>query len=95
MSTLIGVARRAMDRRMVDQFRSVKDFQIRVDAFKDTFDDPRKLTLRRLLRQWVGTHRALAVFLFVVFALAGSGFGYMVTEKVIAIHASWLERHHQ
>ncbi len=95
LSTLIGVARRAMDRRMVDQFRSVKDFQIRVDAFKDTFDDPKKLTLRRLLRQWVGTHKALAIFLFAVFALAGSGFGYMVTEEVIAFHASWLERHHQ
>jgi hypothetical protein len=92
LGTLVMMARRAMDRRMVDQFRSVKDFQIRVDAFKDTFDDPKQLTLRRLLRQWIGTHKIGAVLLFLLVTLATSAFAYLVTEKVMFYRALWEER---
>ena len=87
LNTLLTVARRALDRRAVDQFRSVKEFQMRVDAFKDTFDDPTKLTLRRLFRHWSRQHKTATFFIFLIFILAGAACGYLLTQKMGAYRA--------
>jgi serine/threonine protein kinase len=65
---LVAVSKRAIDKKALDRFHSVKEFQMRVDAFKDTFEDPVHITLRRLFRQWLQKHKlAIIVTVFLVF----------------------------
>jgi hypothetical protein len=82
LNPLIRAARRAFDLRAADQFRSVKEFQKRVDAFKDTFDDPAQLTLRRLLRQWIQRHKTFSLVLLLLLVLAGTIGGLYFSGKL-------------
>ena len=65
----VDVARRALDAKAADKFHSVREFQTRVDVFKDSFQDPAQLTLGRLFAQWLHRHR-IAVIIAVALILA-------------------------
>ena len=69
VSSLISVAKHALDKRAADKFTSVKEFQMRVDAFKDSFHDPVSLTLQRLLVQWARLQRQKLLLVAAVFVL--------------------------
>jgi len=64
--TLVDTARRALDRKAADKFSSVREFQTRVDVFKDAFLDPTQLTLARLFARWMRQHKVAIIIIGVL-----------------------------
>ncbi len=75
VSALASIAKRALDPKVAGRFYSVRELQMQVDAFKDSFDDPSRVTLKTILRQWVYLHRtALIVAGIVIVVALAAGF---------------------
>ena len=53
MNALAAIARRALDEKAAGRFFSVRELQMQVDAFKDSFDAPAQVTLKTIARQWL------------------------------------------
>ncbi len=69
IQSLLVIAKRAFDKKAGDRFHSVREFQTRADAFKDSFEDPSHITLRRVLAQWL-KRRAVLVLVLLAIVLA-------------------------
>lgn len=91
LKTLVSVARRALDPRAPDQFQTAREFQIQVDAFKDSFEDPLRLTLRRLLRHWMLSHKAAAAVVLALLVLAAGVLGVGARQKYLEYRARQIE----
>ena len=91
LQTLIAVARRAFDRRTPNQFRSVREFQTQVDAFKDSFEDPVRLTLRRLLAHWARGHRVFATIAITLLLAAAAAGGVTIARRITVYRAQQAE----
>ena len=72
VTALAGIATRALNPKLAGRFYSVRELQKQVDAFKDSFDDPTRVTLETILRQWISRHRTtlIVVGLALILALA-------------------------
>jgi serine/threonine protein kinase len=91
VKTLVNLACRALDRRKVDQFQSVREFQTQVDAFKDTFEDPARLTLLRVLHHWTPGQKAAAAMVIFFLMVAFGALGFGAAQKYFAYRAHQLE----
>ena len=92
VKTLVTVACRALDPRAHDQFQSVREFQTQVDTFKDTFEDPARLTLLRVLHYWTPGRKAAAAAVLAFLVLGIGALGFSVGQKYLAYRAHQLEQ---
>ena len=91
LKTLVTVARRAFDRRTPNQFHSVREFQTLVDAFKDSFEDPLRLNLRRLLWHWARGHKFIATITVILLFAAATAAGISIGRRITVYHAQQAE----
>ena len=81
VNALAAIAKRALDPKLAGRFYSVRELQMQVDAFKDSFDDPARVTLETILRQWVSRHRRALVIAAIALVLALAGGIWLATQR--------------
>ena len=90
--TLLAVARHALDAKAADKFHSVREFQTRVDVFKDSFHDPTQLTLARLFAQWMHRYKialiVIAALVITLAAILGTGVVRNLLEAIPSAETS-------
>jgi hypothetical protein len=73
VNALAAIAKRALSPKAAGRFYSVRELQMQVDAFKDSFDDPARVALRTILRHWVYRHRTALIVTAVLLVLGVAG----------------------
>ncbi len=81
VNALAAIAQRALNPKVAGRFFSVRELQKQVDAFKDSFDDPSRVTLKTILRQWVYLHRRKLIIAAILLTLALAG-GLWMTQQL-------------